>query len=239
MGMLKSAAAEETIMPESEAPPLLLIGSPTTPSHTIGETKDQLEQKNKSGEEQEEDKGGDKAAVTTATEDKAAKIKKLKSGFRICKPQGSFLWPKSNMITSPQSMVHLEDHLVVSTPPSASSTTLKSHLLPPYKPHLGPHPTSPVKPLAERRPVSNAILQSVITKPSTSPPLPPETPQTQSITTTKNSLINLNEPPQTQQSDTDTAYCGTITYQRRHFNLTSIAPMPHVSISYPSSPPIV
>lgn len=237
MGMLKSAAAEETIMPESEAPPLLLIGSPTTPSHTIRETKDQLEQKNKSGEEQE-DKGGDKAAVTTATEDKAAKIKKLKSGFRICKPQGSFLWPKSNMITSPQSMVHLEDHLV-STPPSASSTTLKSHLLPPYKPHLGPHPTSPVKPLAERRPVSNAILQSVITKPSTSPPLPPETPQTQSITTTKNSLINLNEPPQTQQSDTDTAYCGTITYQRRHFNLTSIAPMPHVSISYPSSPPIV
>ncbi|KAL4595568.1 hypothetical protein ACB092_12G101400 [Castanea dentata] len=225
MGMLKSAAAEETIMPESEVPPLLLIGSPTTPSHTIRETKDHLEPKNKSGEEQE-DKGGDKAAVTTATEDKAAKIKKLKSGFRICKPQGSFLWPKSNMMTSPQSMVHLEDHLVVSTPPSASSTTLKSHLLPPYKPHLGPHPTSPVKPLAERRPVSNAILQSVITKPSTSP-LPPETPQTQSITTSKNSLINLNEPPQTQQSDTDTAYCGTITYQRKHFNLTSIAPMPH------------
>lgn len=29
----------------------------------------------------------------TAAEEKAAKLQKLKSGFRICKPQGTFLWP--------------------------------------------------------------------------------------------------------------------------------------------------
>lgn len=200
-------------MSETEAPPPLLIGSPTTTSDTERERKDQVEQNNKS------------AVVVTATEDKAAKIERLKSGFRICKPQGTFLWP--NMATSPQSssVVHLKDLLVVRTPPSASSATSAAHLLLPCKPH---HPASPVKPLAERLPaVSNiaGILNSVAT-PAPSPPPPPETPQT----TFKGCVINLNEPPQIQHSDT-AGFCGTgstITYQRRHHNITSDASMPRV-----------
>ncbi|KAG6390629.1 hypothetical protein SASPL_148367 [Salvia splendens] len=33
-------------------------------------------------------------------EEKAAKIERLKSGFRICKPQGTFLWPNNNSTSS-------------------------------------------------------------------------------------------------------------------------------------------
>lgn len=235
--MLKSTL-EEPIVSESEAPPPLLMGSPTTPSHCTERETKESEQKNKSASkasEEKEDKGGDKAAVTAtedkgrdevavrATEDKAAKIERLKSGFRICKPQGTFLWP--NMLAmSPQSVVHLEDLLTVPipTPPSASSTTSVSHFqLPPCQTQLGPHPASPVKPLAERL-LSNAILKSV-TIPSPSPPPPPETPYT---TIKSCSVINLNEPPQIQH--TDTGFCGTITYQRRHHCVTSDASMPHV-----------
>lgn len=225
MGMLKSTL-EEPIMSEPEAPPPLLIGSPTTTSDDDTEReRKELEQNNKSAskssEEQKEYKWGDKAAVLAATEDKAAKIERLKSGFRICKPQGTFLWP--NMAMSPQSsVVHLEDLLGVRTPPSASSTTSATgHLLLPCK----PHPASPVKPFAERLPVSNAGILNSVTKPAPSPPPPPETPQT----TFKSCVINLNEPPQIQHSDN--GFCGTITYQRRHHSVNSDASMPRVSIS--------
>ncbi|KAG6720985.1 hypothetical protein I3842_03G089700 [Carya illinoinensis] len=238
---LALSGMEEPIVSESEAPPPLLMGSPTTPSHCTERETKESEQKNKSASkssEEKEDKGGDKAAVTAtedkgrdevavrATEDKAAKIERLKSGFRICKPQGTFLWP--NMLAmSPQSVVHLEDLLTVPipTPPSASSTTSVSHFrLPPCQTQLGPHPASPVKPLAERL-LSNAILKSV-TIPSPSPPPPPETPYT---TIKSCSVINLNEPPQIQH--TDTGFCGTITYQRRHHCVTSDASMPHLVLA--------
>ncbi|XP_018815830.2 protein DYAD [Juglans regia] len=243
LGMLKSAV-EEPIVSESEAPPPLLMGSPTTPSDCTERETKESEQKNKSAskssEEREEDKGGDKAAVIAtedkgrdeaavrATEDKAAKIERLKSGFRICKPRGTFLWP--NMLAmSPQSVVHLEDLLTIPTPtpPSASSTTSVTHFqLPPCQTQLGPHPASPVKPLAERL-LSNAILKSV-TKPSLSPspPPPPETPYS---TIKSCSVINLNEPPQIQH--TDTGFCGTITYQRRQHCVTSDASMPHLVLA--------
>lgn len=213
--MLKSSAT----LSESEAPLPLLMGSPPTPSDAERETKE-LEQENKSAskssEKQEEDKGADKAAVT-ATEDKAAKIERLRSGFRICRPQGTFLWP--NMAMSPQSTVHFEDLLVVPTPPSTSSTTSAPHLLPQRNSQLGPYPDSPVKPLAERLPISNAILNGV-SKPLPSPPPPPETPNT----TAKSSLINLNELPRIQQSDA--AFCGTITYQRRQQSVSISLPRP-------------
>jgi len=224
MGMLKSTL-EEPIMSEAVAPPPLLIGSPITTSDNERERKE-LEQKNKSAiksieEQKAGGKWGDKKAAVTATEDKAAKIERLKSGFRICKPQGTFLWP--NMAMSPQSsVVNLEDFLAVRTPPSASSATSATHLLLPWN----PHPASPVKPLAERLPVSNGGILDSVTKPAPSPPPPPpETPET----TFKSCVINLNEPPQIQHSDT--GFCGTITYQRRHHNLTSDASMPRVSIS--------
>ncbi|THG18922.1 hypothetical protein TEA_007251 [Camellia sinensis var. sinensis] len=38
------------------------------------------------------------AVERTAAEEKAVKIQRLKSGFRICKPQGTFLWP--NMVSN-------------------------------------------------------------------------------------------------------------------------------------------
>ncbi|THG17787.1 hypothetical protein TEA_022595 [Camellia sinensis var. sinensis] len=38
------------------------------------------------------------AVERTAAEEKAATIQRLKSGFRICKPQGTFLWP--NMVSN-------------------------------------------------------------------------------------------------------------------------------------------
>ncbi|XP_057475932.1 protein DYAD [Actinidia eriantha] len=57
--------------------------------------------------------GGDQRKTNTtekAEEEKAAKIQRLKSGFRICKPQGTFLWPNSNTLSS-QVVVLVEDLL--------------------------------------------------------------------------------------------------------------------------------
>ncbi|BFG23034.1 hypothetical protein CerSpe_093080 [Prunus speciosa] len=110
IGMLKSSKEEPLSI--SEAPP---------PSDT-----DQRAATKSKGGEQEEDKleGGDNNAAARAThENKAAKIQKLRSGFRICRPQGSFLWP----------------NMGISTPPSAT------HLIP-IPPQPQPQPGSPVKP---------------------------------------------------------------------------------------------
>lgn len=115
------------------------------------------------------------AAAATA-EKKAAKIERLKSGFRICKPQGTFLSPNmarnstcttSNMVSpQPQVVVRVEDLSVVPTPPSVSSSfALASPQLPYHYPNdttstnTYNRPTSPVKPLAERR----AIIVTVST----------------------------------------------------------------------------
>ncbi|KAL5569870.1 hypothetical protein UlMin_026445, partial [Ulmus minor] len=191
----------EQIMSELKAPPPLLIGYPTSPSDTEME-REGMKQNNKSfvstsGDEegQEENQG----------EDKATKIQRLKSGFRICKPQGSFLWP--NVTPFPQIMVQLDDPFEVPTPPSASSSTtappLLFHSLQPLQ--CGPSPVSPpVKPLAEKRPVKPATLSSVSKGSlSTFPPPPPETP---------NSLINLNEVP------IDHLNTDTLSYKRKQQN---------------------
>lgn len=127
--------------------------------------------------------GGDKepAAATVTAETKAAKIQRLKSGFRIYKPQGNFLWP--NMVTLSQP----SDLHVVQTPPSVSSSTISPpnflHMSqPPCRPHLAP----PVKPLAVRL--------SSISEDSHSLHSPgPVTPST--------SLINLNEAPNDEDND--------------------------------------
>lgn len=49
--------------------------------------------------------------------------KVVRSGFRICKPQGTFLWPNNGGSMSPQVQMQVEDLLAVPTPTSASSAT--------------------------------------------------------------------------------------------------------------------
>lgn len=230
MGMLKSSMGEHILLSESEAP--ALIGSPTTPSDNEREARQKNKSALKSGEMREGDQGRDKA-VATITEDKAAKIQRLKSGFRICKPQGSFVWPSPKMtFTTPQLLVQVDDPFMVPTPPSVSSSTASASRLLHHisQPQIEPPPTSPVKPLAEKRPVCTATL-STVSKPSasasisTSPTLPPET-------SPKTSLINLNETPLDQNDDT--APCGTLTtYQRRHHVAANIDSSKNVSISFP------
>ncbi|XP_043703486.1 protein DYAD-like [Telopea speciosissima] len=86
---------------------------------------------------------------------KAEKKQKLRSGFRICKPQGTFLWPNnmvgSSNILSPASLaqaqvvVQVEDLLMVPTPPSVSSATSKPRLFTSVAPPL-PVPTGVAPP---------------------------------------------------------------------------------------------
>ncbi|KAM2281422.1 protein DYAD-like [Malus sylvestris] len=179
-------------------------------------------------EKKEEDKlsGGDTAAA--AAEDKAAKIDRLRSGFRICKPQGSFLWPDMGSPTnfpSPSSQVLAPPHdpFVVPTPPSSTSSA-PGHLISPTTP--------PVKPVAERGPVTTTTLCNVTTIPSAPPifaPPPVLAPQqTQSSTTiiiSKTLLLNLNElpavaapnPNPNPNPQTSCEATGTVTtYNRMH-----------------------
>lgn len=94
-------------------------------------------------------------------EEKAAKIQRLKSGFRICRPQGTFLWP--NMVNNKSSSSinnsssFLQVQVEVPTPPSVSSSTV-----PPQLPYCGggaqpSPPPSIVKPLAEKRAVTVTV----------------------------------------------------------------------------------
>ncbi|KAL8539537.1 hypothetical protein ACS0TY_001227 [Phlomoides rotata] len=120
-------------------------------------------------------------------EEKAAKIKRLKSGFRICKPQGTFLWPdmvkdinssnscSSNMMsTTQQVFVQVE----VPTPPSVSSSTAAAPPL--YHHHYQP---PVVKPVAEKRAVT--VTVSTLSK----------VPNYDSISTTTTPLVDLNDAP--------------------------------------------
>lgn len=118
-------------------------------------------------------------------EQKAAKIERLKSGFRICKPQGTFLWPNMVKETSNSSCIDnstsiLQVQVEVPTPPSVSSSTLPPQL--PYGAAAAPHyhqyqpppppPPSIVKPLAEKRAVTVKVS-----------------------TTNTSPLVNLNDIP--------------------------------------------
>ncbi|KAJ6342039.1 hypothetical protein OIU78_010058 [Salix suchowensis] len=184
-------------------------------------------------------------------EDRTAKIERLKSGFRICKPQGSFLWPDMTTSTPhPQVAAHLQDLIAVHTPPSVSSTSPKqSYLLftPPSQTH-GPRQASPVMASAERRSV--IVPQSTGSKtPITCSPLDRMihsqyekssiSTSTTINSTIKTPLINLNEPLNTNQTDDYGLFCWSyshanaqtspcpVTYQRRHHqNLTTTIAMP-------------
>ncbi|KAL2893069.1 Protein DYAD [Bienertia sinuspersici] len=103
--------------------------------------------------------------TTTAAEEKEKRRQKLKSGFRICKPQGTFLWPSqiaaaaasSSSPSSPsQVAVNLEDLLGFPTPPSVSSSCCSK---PPFflsAPPLQQQPPSPrvKRPVATRASVT-------------------------------------------------------------------------------------
>ncbi|XAR66117.1 hypothetical protein NMG60_11012206 [Bertholletia excelsa] len=152
--------------------------------------------------EKEKKKAGQKEVVGTeaekeertggaVAEEKAAKLRRLRSSFRICKPPGTFRWPNtvqnscstanSSTMLSSQVVVKVEDLLVVPTPPSVSSSTSSLHYH--HYHHHHHYPNSPVKPLAERRGLT--ITVSAAGENSIS-------------TTTKKSsttLINLNDPP--------------------------------------------
>nr|XP_016465105.1 PREDICTED: protein DYAD-like [Nicotiana tabacum] len=143
-------------------------------------------------------KAATKAQKTTPTaEEKAAKIQRLKSGFRICKPQGSFLWP--NMVRnnknnggnmSNQVMVQVEDVHMVPTPPSVSSSTaITAPSLLPYYQQDKQQPVSPVKPVPERRAVT--VTVSTISS-ETRYEAGDNNYSTSNKTTT---LINLNDVP--------------------------------------------
>uniref|UniRef100_A0A7N0RDM0 PTC1-like winged helix-turn-helix domain-containing protein n=1 Tax=Kalanchoe fedtschenkoi TaxID=63787 RepID=A0A7N0RDM0_KALFE len=100
------------------------------------------------GGQTKENTGSEEAALSKAKE-KAAMIERLKSGFRICKPEGSFKWPNMAAAASPipdssissSSPTPPDFILAAQTPPSVSSATTKPPSLP---------LTQPVKPLATR-----------------------------------------------------------------------------------------
>lgn len=160
----------------------------------------------RAGDEEGKNVGGGKS------EEKAAKIQRLKSGFRLCKPQGTFLWP-SSMAVSPQVVVQVEDLLALPTPPSVSSSTSPPLPLPPPPPLPLSQPISPVKPLAEKRHVN----------------------ATPHHTTT---LINLNEPPSVTASTNNgsggTSASASGFYQPNHTpTITDV--LPRVSIFFSPS----
>ncbi|KAA8539778.1 hypothetical protein F0562_026470 [Nyssa sinensis] len=169
-----------------------------------------------------------RAAEKRAAEEKAAKKQRLKSGFRICKPQGTFLWPNmvnnnnnnGNGMLSSQVVVQVEDLFVVPTPPSVSSSTASS---PPQQPYHH-HPASPVKPLAEKRAVT--VTVSTIAKAPTEGPVGDNSYSTTTTTTTDNkkkttSLINLNDFP----TNVEDGFCGTPSSQQ---TVTTTTVMPRL-----------
>lgn len=194
-GMLKPTMVEEPIMSESVTPQALLPGPTSVAENIGGETRKEKKSSKNKATQSADTEMQEKSTV----EDKAAKIERLKSGFQICKPQGTFVWP--NIALSPQLVsTHDTDHTVVPTPPSASSSTTSDPKLI-SKPHtqnlplqILTHPSSPVKPLAERRPVSTATLTYVTGPFSTSLSPPLGTPTSTTPTTIS---LNLNEAPLT------------------------------------------
>ncbi|KAH7854453.1 hypothetical protein Vadar_013987 [Vaccinium darrowii] len=142
-------------------------------------------------QEQEEGRGDQgkantkekEAESTVPGEEKAPNIQRLKSGFRICKPQGTFLWP--NMASS-QVKVHVEDLLMVPTPPSVSSSTAPAPCQLPYHHH---HRAYPVKPLAQRQGFKVTVSSAGET--SNASTIAPTTINKKTTTT----LINLNDFP--------------------------------------------
>lgn len=166
-----------------------------------------------------------------ANEDKAAKLERLRSGFRIFRPRGAFLWPNMSMSTSQ----HQIDPSAVPTTPSVTSSTKPATQLD-LVPAQAQHGTNPgsgslVKPFAERRPVNTSTLLCNVTNPPSFSSAFTLVPSEIEKTTTKSQSaktlqINLNEIPADAQHNDSTAMSRTLTYQRRHqLVITNAAPL--------------
>jgi hypothetical protein len=187
---------KEPIMSESLTPHTLLLGSTSMTENIVEKTREKEKCNNDKGT-----KSADTQMVgSRAVEDRAAMIRRLKSGFQICKPRGTFKWP--NMSMSPHVVDNLDEHPMFLTPGSASSTTTsppnlisksQTHNLP----FSLPCPSSPVKSLAERRAVSTTTLAHV-SRPL-SPPLEIPKSTINTTITKSSSSINLNETPLDQE----------------------------------------
>jgi hypothetical protein len=134
----------------------------------------------------------DKASL----ENKAANIEGLRSSFRICKQQGTFLWP--NMSMSPKGVVQQTNSSLVPTPPSVYSSNKNTP--------NGHNPGSPLKPLAERRAVNISTLSNIVTPQS----------QIDSISVGKTRDINLNEFPDAYKNRDTNAISETLTIKQQN-----------------------
>ncbi|CAI9295770.1 unnamed protein product [Lactuca saligna] len=188
--ILKKVEAETNKMTGGSSGTEELINTQTVPAPAPDDAAKKHTEKKKEavalpkqgGDPEETSEGG----APPAGEGKAAKIERLKSGFRLCRPQGTFLWP--NMVNNPTNTTasccssQVVDLLVVPTPPSVNSSTPPQAQLP-----YNHHPASPpVKPVPERRAVTVTV--------STDHPHS-STNNGNKITT---SLINLNDIPTPQ-----------------------------------------
>lgn len=161
MGLVKSNV-EDTKTTDLEEP-ITPAGTEGGERMMVGEEKNEAAGDAVAGAVPRDEPQGDKVEenmkmTVAAAEDKATRIQRLKSGFRICKPQGTFLWPDMVVSSSPSPQFAVEDLLVVPTPaaiPSSPPSHRHHHQTSNGGLWVGP-PSPPVKPLAEKRSVSLA-----------------------------------------------------------------------------------
>ncbi|KAL0298371.1 UNVERIFIED_CONTAM: protein DYAD [Sesamum radiatum] len=96
----KKPVAREPKSKQEEVQALIAAGKETS---ELGKDQNKGRSVAAAAAEAEKTAGGSSssAAAAAAAEEKAAKIQRLKSGFRICKPQGTFLWPNMLPPTAP------------------------------------------------------------------------------------------------------------------------------------------
>ncbi|KAI3915713.1 hypothetical protein MKX01_015538 [Papaver californicum] len=163
----------------------------------------------RSDDHEKADKGKQKAVVEKET--KEEKRQRLRSGFRICKPQGSFLWPNmvaaasspgnnnsnsssscSNrmMMVSPTATYNQGQVVLTPTSVSSSTTSKPDFLLLPPPQNQDAHLTTapPVKPLPEEGSAVKKVM--VTTIPSTS-----FSPSNNDKVDFRVSNVNLGSPP--------------------------------------------
>ncbi|OMO94855.1 hypothetical protein CCACVL1_05754 [Corchorus capsularis] len=215
---------EDLNKPESAETRALVLGSATPPLGTEKEMEksdkavlviSDKEEKDGNAAEKTPRLPRTKTKAVAATEDKAAKIERLKSGFRICKPQGTFLWPNMNKPHS-QALVPIDDLFKTPTPPSVGSSTTTAPLL------LLP---SPQKHRPQAQPTNTTVKPSA-ERPSTLPQV--------ATNSTSSTIIKLNEVPENNphgnvfcsQSHTSPSQSSQLTYRRRYHHSTPSASLP-------------
>lgn len=220
------------------------------PKKQIG---DSMQKFNKAEATREEDGDTTKAAAAADQDnkvDKAAKRQRLKSGFRVCKPQGTFIWPNNNnntnttnsnsnsggangstITTTPNGkvVVHMEDLFLVPTPPSTSSSSSSAHPLPfppPPPPPLSPlsPPPSSSQPIDRRRAASpvKPLAERRAVNVTVSTTVSTTLPANfMTVGEKKKALLNLNEAP---PPATSTGFFGAPSSHPPYLSLTTTSP---------------